>query len=342
MKDRFRSALLGTALGDAWGYPYQLPPQPESTPLPDKLIISDDTQMVLALSAAMRTIDRRNLERAEGMEVISEEFLRYHRDADYDRFPGASTGEALSRLAELGPAHWEDVSTHSGGSGAVMRVAASALLAPTDQGVGWSVLQGVLTHDSGVARASCAVLACALLARDSSDLIEVADGLAGDSTFNDDELLSDQEKSAILEDFTSARVRDLSGADVPLSELIDRIAEVRKYLSPFLAEGDFEELYRQSRKFVKIFGRGWDSGSCVASALLLAQLYLDHREQYAPQDFLHVAVNWPGNRNTRGSVTGALLGAHLEDGAATWEESREYFFEPRYNDSIHRGMWSGF
>ena len=53
MKDRFRSALLGTALGDAWGYPYLNEPQPDRTPLPDSLVISDATQMTLALCAAI-------------------------------------------------------------------------------------------------------------------------------------------------------------------------------------------------------------------------------------------------------------------------------------------------
>ncbi len=342
MKDRFRSALLGTALGDAWGYPYQMPPQPERTPLPEPLVISDATQMTLALCAAMKDIDRGNLDREEGMQAIGQHFINYHSDPDYDRLPGPSTTESLDRLSQLGAEHWDDVSTHSGGSGAVMRVAASALLAPSDQGVGWSVLQGMVTHDSGVARAACAVMACLVSARKGTDLVNVAEGLAGDENFDNDNLLTNEEKSDILQDLDSALITDLTGPDAPLSELISRVAAVREHLDPFLAQGDFEELYRCRRKFVQIFGRGWDAGSCTASALLLAQLYLDHSNQYAPHDFLHVAVNWPGNRNTRASLTGALLGSHLEGGVDQWEETRDYQFESRYNDAIHCGVWKGF
>lgn len=342
MKDRFRSALLGTALGDAWGYPYQNPPQPDRTPLPEQLVITDDTQMTLALCAAMLDIDRDNLDREEGMQAIGQQFINYHADPDYDRSPGASTTESLDRLSQLGAEHWDDVASHSGGAGAVMRVAASALLAPSDQGVGWSVLQGVITHDSGVARAACAVMACLMSARKGTNLLDVAGGLAGDENFDNDNLLTNEEKSDILKDLDTALITDLTGPDVPLSELISRVDAVCEHLHPFLEQGDFEELYRHRRKFVQILGQGWDAGSCTASALLLTQLYLDHREQYAPHDFLHVAVNWPGNRNTRTSLTGALIGSHLEGGVDDWESSREYHFETRYDDAVHCGLWKGF
>lgn len=342
MKSRFRSALLGTALGDAWGYPYQMPPQPSATPLPEDLIISDDTQMTLALAAAMRTIDDNNFSRQAGMEAIGDEFVAYRKDPDYDRFPGPSTTVALERLQQVGCENWWDAATHSGGSGAVMRVSASALLAPVNESVGWSVLQAEMTHDSGVSRAANAVAACAMLADDDSDLLEVASGLAGDAVFDADELLTSAEKSDIINDLNNALIHDLTGPDVPMVELAERAQELRKYLSPFLDNGDFEELYRASRKIVQIIGRGWDAGSCCVSALLFAQLFLDHREHYAPHDFLHVAVNWPGNRNTRASLTGSLIGAHLDDGAEEWEQSRVYEFEERYNEAIHSGIWRGF
>lgn len=342
MKERFRSALLGTALGDAWGYPYQMPPQQESTPLPDQLVISDDTQMTLALSAAMQKIDESSLDRRAGMETIGEQFIAYHRDQDYNRFPGQSTDESLQRLEEYGASGWEDVASHSGGSGAVMRVSASALLAPDHEGVGWSVLQATVTHNSGVARAAAAVAASLFLAKRGSNLIAVADGLKGDPHFDGDTLLSTHEKDSLIEDINSALIRDLTGPDVPLQELISRTVELHKHLSPRLAKDDFESLYQMSRKIVQIIGKGWDAGSCVCSALLLTQLYLDHKDLYSPHDFLHVAVNWPGNRNTRGSLTGALIGAHLANGVDDWEETREYHFETRYDKAIHCGMWRGF
>ena len=307
MKRRFQSALLGTALGDAWGYIHQEAPQLERTPLPEDLVISDDTQMTLALSTAMRYIDRRQLDVNDGMEEIATQFLAYFLDRDFDRHPGMSNTSALHRLNEMGAERWASVATRSGGSGGIMRVSASGLLAPAGAAVGWSVYQASLTHDSGLTRAAAAMLGCAFAAEVGSDLLDVASGMAGDPNFDDDALLSDDEKSEIIEDLHTSKIKNLRGADIPLNEMIGRVQEVRNVFSPILADGDFEALYRDHRKLQQIFGKAWDAGSCTASALLLTQLYLDHTDQFDPHDFLHVAVNWTGNRNTRASLTGLSL-----------------------------------
>lgn len=341
MNDRFRSALLGTALGDAWGYPYENEDDPQCTPLPEKLVVSDDTLMTLALSSAMRRIDQDDLDRDKGMADIGEKFLDYYQDPDYERSSGTATTESLDRLEDLGTNHWEACSSHSNGAAAIMRASASALLAPSDQGVGWSVLQAIITHDSDLARAAAATMATVMLAPRGSNLFDIAEGLAGDSHFDHDVLLSDQEKSEILKSINSAAIRKLQGPAVPLTEIYARLREVRKFLTPHLKDGNFEELYAHRNKFAKIFGKSYDAASCTASALLLAQLYLDHKDQYAPHDFLHVAVSWPGNRNTRAAVTGAMIGAHLES-ADLWEQDCSYVFEDRYNKAIHTGRWRGF
>lgn len=340
-RQRFRSALFGLALGDAWGYPYLQPPQPDRTPLAERLIISDVTQMSLALTTAMHRIDREDLTRRKGMRAIAEEFLAYHQDRDYYRYSGNATDDALSRLQEQGLDAWEHVASNSGGACAVMRLAPAALLAPSSTGVGWSVMQASLTHNSGVVRAASAVLGCVFTASRGRDLVDVASGLAGDRHLDEDTVLTDAEKSALIEDLHSAEVRGPRGDKTSLDELIDRVQEARRVISPILGEGDFEELYRDAKKFQLIFGLGWDAGSCTAGALLLAQLYLDHEDQYDPHDFLHVAVNWPGNRNIRASLTGALIGAHMQD-ASRWDTARDYRFEPRYNAAIHSGVWKGF
>lgn len=341
MNDRFRSALLGTALGDAWGYPYENEETPQCTPLPENLIVSDDTLMTLALSSAMRKIDSEDLNRKAGMALIGEKFLDYYKDPDYDRSSGTATTESLDRLDDMGATHWEACSSHSNGAAAIMRASASALLAPSDQGVGWSVLQAIITHDSGIARSSAATMATLMLAPQGADLFDIAEGLAGDSHFDQDVILSDREKSEILNNIDSAVIRKLHGPAVPMTEIYARLREVRKFLTPHLQSGNFEELYAHRNKFVKIFGKSYDAASCTASALLLAQLYLDHKDQFAPHDFLHVAVSWPGNRNTRAAVTGAMIGAHL-DSPDIWEQDCTYTFEDRYNEAIHTGAWRGF
>lgn len=341
MKHHFRPALFGTALGDAWGFPYQAEPQSDSTPLPDILEISDDTHMTLALATAMNHIDKEELDREQGMEEIATQFLAYRKDPDFQRYPGASNSACLDRLLEHGTKDWQNVSTHSHGSGAILRSSASVFLAPAASSVGWTVLQTTLTHDSGPARASAAVMACAMLAREDVDLLDVASGVAGDPHFDEDTILSDDEKSGIIEDLEHSMITDLAGPDIPLIEMINRVIEIRKVVSPMIGAGDFEELYRDQRKFLKILGHGWGAGSATASALLLAQLYLDHPDQYAPQDFLHVAVNWHGNRNTRAALAGALIGANLPD-SVKWEATRTYEFEERYNKAIHSGAWLGF
>ncbi|RAV33698.1 ADP-ribosylglycohydrolase family protein [Corynebacterium heidelbergense] len=341
MDNRFASALFGTALGDAWGYPYQLPPQTERTPLPDELRISDDTLMTLALSTAIGAIADRDLSRKDGLLEIAQQFLDYHRDRDYNRYRGNATEEALQRMEERGIEEWHRCATHSGGSCAVMRLSPAGMLAPRRQRVGWSVLQGVITHDSGVARAACLVLGCLFSAEPGQDLTEVAGNIRLDPNLRADTVLTDHEKRGLLEDLRTAHVRRLRGEDVPLTVLIERVREVRRALSPILGDGDFERLYRERLKVKQTLGLGWDAGSCTASALLLAQLYLDHQERYDPHDFLHVAVNWPGNRKTRASLTGALMGAHM-DNMESWKTARHYDFERRYHHAIYSGVWEGF
>ena len=56
-------------------------------------------------------------------------------------------------------------------------------------------------------------------------LFDIAEGLAGDSHFDHDVLLSDQEKSEILKSINSAAIRKLQGPAVPLTEIYARLRD---------------------------------------------------------------------------------------------------------------------
>ncbi|RRO80464.1 hypothetical protein CXF45_08320 [Corynebacterium bovis] len=338
--DRLIPALMGTAFGDSWGYPYTLPPQPTSTPQPEDPVISDDTQMSLALIAAMDRITSRGLARVTGMQEIAYEFMDFNRDADNDRFPGRAVVTALDLLDELGPEHWPKATTHSGGCGSIMRLTPAALLADEGTQMGWAVTQGLITHNSPLARASTVMLTAVLLAEPTEDLIDVARGVASNPLLTEDRLLTDEEKESLTEDVRRALVHDIPGQNRPVLELLDMAARIREHVSPTLADGDTSDVLAEGRRITEVLGRSWDAGSALTSVVLLSQLYLDNWRTLPPEDMIHVAVNWPGNRNSRASLVGSVLGTLT---GVDWErDGATPAFEDRYDAAIRSGVWRGF
>ena len=119
--------ILGGAIGDGWGRPYEgiIPMPPVS--VPDELVVSDDTQLTIATCEAVLECG------GIDPEQIAARFLAWYR-ARRLRGLGASTLKALRDL-DAG-AHWAlsgATGDRSAGNGAAMRVAPLAfLLDPAD------------------------------------------------------------------------------------------------------------------------------------------------------------------------------------------------------------------
>jgi len=128
MRDRVVGAILGGAIGDGWGRPYEGAPPARSIAVPNELLVTDDTQLTIATCEAMAECGRVDPER------IAARFVAWHRSGRL-RGLGASTLKALRDLDS--GAHWAlsgAKGERAAGNGAAMRIAPLAfVLDPTDE-----------------------------------------------------------------------------------------------------------------------------------------------------------------------------------------------------------------
>ncbi|MEU6818667.1 ADP-ribosylglycohydrolase family protein [Streptomyces sp. NPDC046860] len=172
-------SLLGLALGDALGFPTEFDDVPSilakcgpwrEMELPGRALVSDDTQMTLALARALRTATGRgDLSPARLEPPLRAEFTDWYASPENNRAPGRTCLTACELLTDEGRS-WRDASqVGSKGCGANMRVAPLGL-APglsAEQRSGAAQLQSALTHGHPTALAASDLTAHAvwLLAR---------------------------------------------------------------------------------------------------------------------------------------------------------------------------------
>ncbi|MET9125347.1 ADP-ribosylglycohydrolase family protein [Streptomyces sp. NPDC004528] len=159
-------SLLGLALGDALGFPTEFDDIPSilakcgpwrEMALPTPAIVTDDTQMTLALGRGLRTAMDRGLLGPLRMErPVREEFVDWYRSPDNNRAPGRTCLVACNLLKdEHRP--WQDAAQiGSKGCGANMRVAPVGLVPglSDEQRSGAAQLQAALTHGHPTALAA--------------------------------------------------------------------------------------------------------------------------------------------------------------------------------------------
>ncbi|MEU0247544.1 ADP-ribosylglycohydrolase family protein [Streptomyces sp. NPDC006235] len=165
-KQAATGALTGLALGDALGYPTEFSDVPtivarfgpwRRLDLPEPALVTDDTQMTLALGRGIRTAMDRGVLEPEGMaHAVRREFIAWNRSPENNRAPGNTCLRACA-LLEHADRPWQDASQiHSKGCGANMRVAPLGLVPglSDEQRAGAAQLQSALTHGHPTALAA--------------------------------------------------------------------------------------------------------------------------------------------------------------------------------------------
>ncbi|MER0477021.1 ADP-ribosylglycohydrolase family protein [Streptomyces sp. Edi2] len=164
-KNAATGALIGLALGDAMGHPTEFADIPSiqeaagpwrQMELPTPAIVTDDTQMTIAVGRALHTagsdghISPIRLQRA-----IIEEFVRWYDAPDNNRAPGSTCLRACS-LLKSGTPWLAATQADSKGCGANMRVAPVGLVPFLDEEeqAGAAQLQAALTHGHPTALAA--------------------------------------------------------------------------------------------------------------------------------------------------------------------------------------------
>ncbi|WP_441251667.1 ADP-ribosylglycohydrolase family protein [Kitasatospora sp. McL0602] len=304
--------MLGLAIGDALGYPTEFDeiehiaawcPDWRELPLPSPALVTDDTQMTLALARALRTTlaDGGPFTAAALEGPARAEFTAWYASPDNNRAPGMTCLASCERLGRPGM-RWQQASdVGSKGCGANMRVVPVGLVPDLadSQFSGAAQFQSALTHGHPTALAASDLTAYAvrLLVQGAAPgeltslLREYA--TAGRARYDADWLgdLAAYAQDASAGDYTARGWADCLGV---LDRLDAALADPRPDQDPCLATGE-----------------GWIAEEALATGLLCFLLLPDD-----PVAAVRRAAYSSGDSDSIACLTGAFAGAH--HGAAAW------------------------
>ncbi|MEV6947544.1 ADP-ribosylglycohydrolase family protein [Streptomyces sp. NPDC051172] len=310
-KQAATGALTGLALGDALGFPTEFNDVPSilakcgpwrQMRLPTPAIVTDDTQMTLALGRALRTAMDRGVLAPKRLErPLREEFVDWYQSPENNRAPGNTCLRACSLLKDESRL-WQDASQiGSKGCGANMRVAPVGLVPglSDEQRAGAAQLQSALTHGHPTALAASDLTARAvrLLAQgvEPTGLVGLlrSYALENRSRYHHAWLgdLWTRAEDATPEEFIA---RGWDECLEILGRLQDAVRTVSVETDPCLATG-----------------AGWIAEEALATGLLCFLLFVDE-----PVTAIRRAACTSGDSDSIACLTGAFAGAHL--GAEAW------------------------
>ncbi|MFC5215786.1 ADP-ribosylglycohydrolase family protein [Streptomyces coerulescens] len=304
-------SLLGLALGDALGFPTEFNDVPSilakcgpwrEMELPTPAIVTDDTQMTLALGKGLRTAMDRGVLGPKRLErPVREEFVDWYQSPENNRAPGRTCLVACNLLKnENRP--WQDASQiGSKGCGANMRVAPIGLVPglSDEQRAGAAQLQSALTHGHPTALAASDLTAHAvrLLAQgaEPTGLVGLLRSYAYENrTRYHERWLGDlwtRSQDPDPEHFIARGWDECLGV---LDRLQQAVRTVSPETDPCLATGE-----------------GWIAEEAMASGLLCFLWFVDE-----PLTALRRAACTSGDSDSIACLTGAFAGAWL--GADVW------------------------
>jgi poly(ADP-ribose) glycohydrolase ARH3 len=287
-RDRYRGALLGTAVGDGLGAPFEghrsrvSAHQITSVELDHRpLRHTDDTTMTIALAESLLYVDGLD------QDHLALTFTR-HWEREPDRGYGAGTTSLLARISA--GTRWKDATEAqfdgqgSFGNGAAMRIAPVAL---------WAAGDPVLA--AHLARRSAAVTHTHPLAVDGAAVqaVAVTTALAHSPTAPIDPV-------AFLN-----RLRDVAGEET-LAQRLDVVGAL-------IDEDDVAD--DKAR-----LGTGIEAHEAVPTAIYC---FLCHPDSF--RDTIRLAISLGGDTDTIAAMAGAIAGARLGERAipASWVDRTE-------------------
>ena len=323
--------LFGLAYGDALGKPTEFltvaeiqarygPDGPREL-TGDPALVTDDTQMTLAVGWALRDVPSPHANLLE--HALRTRFLAWAASPDNNRAPGMTCLRACGELAGGGP--WQQATVPgSKGCGANMRVAPVGLVPGYDDDTfaGVAQLQAGITHGHPTALAASELTAYAVrVLRLGADLEELPESLrarchAQRNTYRHEWLGPLRQRPGV----ESASAFIARGWDECLHAL-DRLD---------VALG----LADDGQDACRITGEGWVAEEALATALLCA---VRHRDE--PVTALARGARTSGDSDSIACLAGAFVGAR--HGMSAWPPEWRHRIE--YADELHAlgTAWDG-
>ena len=311
-KSKYRGALLGTAIGDALGRPWEARGAAANGESLESLAryrswrgwrggpvgtVTDDTQLTICVAESLCALGRLD------PEDLARRFVRWMPEA---RGPGVATLRAVEELARGVP--WDRAGVDSAGNGAAMRVAPIALFHPVDIEPlrHDAAVSAVVTHANQMAVASAIAQAFMV----AWCVHRQPHALTGESLRS--ELLAGL--VVVLAGVAESEVRERRKDGPAITRLRDRLVEAfdMRFASPKEAFDHFH------------------NGAFVLESLPAA-LWCFLRFWDDPRQVILTAVQGGYDADTVASMAGALVGALHGEGAlpTAWIEDLEYVTELR-------------
>ncbi|MER7108993.1 ADP-ribosylglycohydrolase family protein [Streptomyces sp. NPDC000229] len=319
-KQAATGSLIGLALGDALGFPTEFNDVPSilakcgpwrEMALARPAIVTDDTQMTLAVARAVRTALARGVLAPQRLvRPLRDEFVDWYHSPENNRAPGRTCLVACQKLD--GDRPWQQASQiGSKGCGANMRVAPIGLVPglSQEQRAGAAQLQAALTHGHPTALAASDLTARAvhLLSQGAEPL-----GLVGQLRSYAYENRSRYREQWLGDLWTYSHDRTPQAF---IERGWDECLDALKILESALRTADPET------DPCLLTGEGWIAEEALTTALLC---FLQFPEE--PLTALRRAACTKGDSDSIACLTGAFAGAHLGAGAwpREWADRIEY------------------
>ncbi|MFD4670003.1 ADP-ribosylglycohydrolase family protein [Lentzea sp. NPDC058450] len=320
--NRIAGSLYGLAFGDALGretefltvaeIEEQFGPSGPDDLTGDPAMVTDDTQMALAVAWALHDVPALTAEALEPR--LRERFVAWAHSPENDRAPGMTCLRACGGLAEGQP--WVEATiAGSKGCGANMRVTPVGLIPGLDLDVlaGVSQLQAAMTHGHPTALAASELTACATrLLVDGLALADVPAALLARCA---------ERRTVYLADWLGS-LWEGPGATTPADFIArgwDECAAVLEHLVAVLARPD------DGRDASLATGEGWIAEEALATGLYCAVRHADD-----PVRCLVRAARTSGDSDSIAALAGAFAGA--AHGLEAWPQ--EWVARIEYGDQL--------
>ncbi|KKK07853.1 ADP-ribosylglycohydrolase family protein [Micromonospora sp. HK10] len=305
---RASGSLFGLAFGDALGKPTEFltvaeivrrygPAGPREL-VGDPALVTDDTQMALAVAGALRDAPGYSAEAVE--PLLRQRFLDWAASPDNNRAPGMTCLRACGELSR--GLRWQDATVAgSKGCGANMRVTPVGLLdVDLDTLAGLAQLQAGLTHGhpTGLAASELTAYAVRLL-RDGAALADLP-GLLTERAH--------EQRTVYRGDWLGDLWQRADDAGTPREFIArgwDECRDVLGRLDAALARPD------DGGDPCRFTGEGWIAEEALATALLCALWHADD-----PVGALARGATTAGDSDSIAALAGAFVGA--AHGMAAW------------------------